>query len=286
MAIKKYKPTSPGRRNMTVIKYKDYLSTSKPNKSLIRGAKNHAGRNNAGRITTPHKGGGNKRLYREIDFRYIKRDIPAKLETIEYDPNRNAFIGVCLYRDGARKYVIVPKKLKVGDEMMVSENAPVKTGNRLVIGNMPVGTFVFNIELKPEGGAKLVRSAGNYAEIVAQDKDANVTQLKMPSGEIRKVISTCWASVGEVSNDEYHLVNTGKAGKNRNKGIRPTVRGSAMNPVDHPHGGGEGRQGISLRRGPKTRQGKLAYGVKTRTPKKYSNQMIVTRRKTKRNTPK
>lgn len=284
--MKKYKPTSAGRRNMTVIKYRDLLSTDKPNKSLIKGFKRHVGRNNAGRITTPHKGGGHKRAYREIDFRYIKREIPAKIETIEYDPNRTAFIGVALYADGERKYIVVPQKIKVGDTFVVSENAPIKTANRLPIGKIPVGTFVYNIELKPEGGAKLARSAGNYCEVVAQDKDANATNLKMPSGEIRKVISTCWASVGEVSNDEYHLVNVGKAGKNRHRGIRPTVRGSAMNPVDHPHGGGEGRQGISLRRGPKTRQGKLAYGVKTRTPKKYSNKMIVTRRKTKRNTPK
>jgi large subunit ribosomal protein L2 len=284
--MKKYKPTSAGRRNMTVINYRDLLSTDKPNKSLIKGFKRHVGRNNAGRITTPHKGGGHKRLYRDVDFRYTKREIPAKIETIEYDPNRTAFIGVALYADGERKYILIPQKIKVGDTFIVSENAPIKTGNRLPINKIPVGTFVYNIELKPEGGAKLARSAGNYCEIVAQDKDANVTNLKMPSGEIRKVVSTCWASVGEVSNDEYHLVNVGKAGKNRHRGIRPTVRGSAMNPVDHPHGGGEGRQGISLRRGPKTRQGKLAYGVKTRTPKKYSNKMIVTRRKTKRNTPK
>jgi large subunit ribosomal protein L2 len=161
--------------------------------------------------------------------------------------------------------------------------AKVKIGNRMPISNISVGTFVYNVELKPNGGAKLARSAGNYAEVIAQDKEAGVTHLKMPSTEIRKVLSTCWASVGEVSNPEKKLVNVGKAGKSRHRGIRPTVRGSAMNPVDHPHGGGEGRQGISLRRGPKTRQGKLAYGVKTRTPKKYSNRMIVSRRKTKRN---
>lgn len=286
MAIKKYKPTTPGRRGMTVIKYKDLLSTNKPNKSLIRGFKRHVGRNNAGRITTPHKGGGNKKLYRHVDFKYDKKDIPAKLETIEYDPFRTAFVGVALYRDGERRYIIVPQKMKVGDEFIISENAPVKAGNRLPTFKIPVGTFIYNIELKPEGGAKMVRSAGNYAEIVAQDTDAKVTHLKMPSGEIRKIISTCWASVGEVSNEEQRLVNIGKAGRMRHRGVKPTVRGSAMNPVDHPHGGGEGRQGISLRRGPKTRQGKLAYGVKTRTPKKYSNQTIVVRRKTKRNIPK
>jgi len=282
MAIKKYKPTSPGRRNMTVIKYSDILTTDKPLKSLTKGTRRTGGRNNAGRITTRHHGGGNKRLYRDIDFKYDKKDIPAKLETIEYDPNRTGFIGVALFADGERRYIVVPQKMKAGDTFIVSEKAKIALGNRLVIGNVPVGTFIYNVELKPNGGAKLARSAGNYIEVIAQDKDAGVTQLKMPSTEIRKVISTCWASVGEVSNPEKKLVNVGKAGKSRHRGIRPTVRGSAMNPVDHPHGGGEGRQGISLRRGPKTGQGKLAYGVKTRTPKKYSNKMIMNRRKTKR----
>lgn len=282
MAIKKIKPTTPGQRNMTVIKYKELLTGDRPTKSLVKGKRKTGGRNNAGRITTPHKGGGNKRRYREIDFRYNKKNISAKLETIEYDPNRTGFVGVALYSDGERRYILVPQEMKAGDVFEVSENAKLKIGNRLPIGKIPVGTFVYNIELKPEGGAKLARSAGNYAEVVAQDKDANVTHLKMPSTEIRKVISTCWASIGEVSNPEKKLINVGKAGKNRWRGIRPTVRGSAMNPVDHPHGGGEGRQGISLRRGPKTRQGKLAYGVKTRRPKKYSNDMVVSRRKTKR----
>lgn len=282
MAIKKYKPTSPGRRNMTVIKYRDILTESKPAKSLTKGIRRTGGRNSAGRITTRHKGGGNKRLYREVDFKYNKKDIPAKLTTIEYDPNRTAFVGVAVYADGEKRYVVVPQKMKVNDEFMVSEKAKIKTGNRLPLSKIPVGTFVYNVELKPGAGSRIARSAGNYAEVVAQDPDANITQLKMPSTEIRKVISTCWASIGEVSNEEKRLVNVGKAGKSRYRGIRPTVRGSAMNPVDHPHGGGEGRQGISLRRGPKTRQGKLAYGVKTRTPKKYSNRDIVTRRKTKR----
>jgi large subunit ribosomal protein L2 len=171
--------------------------------------------------------------------------------------------------------------MKVGDEILISENAKIKTGNRLPLANIPVGTFIYSVELKPGGGAKISRSAGNHTEIVAQD--AGQTHLKMPSGEIRKVSSKCWASIGEVSNEEYKLQNMGKAGRNRHRGIRPTVRGSAMNPVDHPHGGGEGRQGIGLRHGPKTRYGKLAYGVKTRRAKKYSNTMIVTRRKTKRN---
>ncbi len=282
MALKKYKPTSPGQRNMTVIKYRDYLTTDKPNKKLTKGKRSTGGRNSDGRITTRHKGGGNKKKYRQIDFKYNKIGIPAKLETIEYDPNRTAFIGVALYADGERRYIIVPQSMKVGDTFEVSETAKTKTGNRTMIGKIAVGTFVYNIELQPGNGAKLVRSAGNYAEIVAQDVETGMTQLKMPSTEIRKVISTVWASIGEVSNPEKKLVNVGKAGRNRHKGVRPTVRGSAMNAVDHPHGGGEGRQGISLRRGPKTRQGKLAYGVKTRKKKKYSKNMIVKRRKTQR----
>lgn len=279
--MKKYKPTSPGRRGMTVVSYSDTLTASKPNKSLTKGRKRGVGRNNQGRITTRHKGGGHKRAFRDVDFKFDKKDIPAKIETIEYDPNRSAFIGIALYADGERRYIVVPQKIKVGDEFVVSDEAKIKIGNRMMLKNIPVGTFVFNIELKPNGGGKMVRSAGSYAEVVAQD--GGVTHLKMPSTEIRKVISTCAATVGESSNSEYKLRNVGKAGRNRHRGIRPTVRGSAMNPVDHPHGGGEGRQGISLRRGPKTREGKLAYGVKTRTPKKYSNSMVVQRRKTKRN---
>ncbi|MCB9805716.1 50S ribosomal protein L2 [Candidatus Nomurabacteria bacterium] len=280
--MKKYKPTSAGVRGMTVVSYKDSLTASKPNKSLTKGRKRAVGRNNKGRITTRHKGGGHKRLYREVDFKYNKKDIPAKVESIEYDPNRSAFIALALYADGERRYVVAPSNLKVGDDFVVSEKAKIKSGNRTVLLNIPVGTFVYNVELKPGAGAVLVRSAGNYAEVVAQDPDAKITQLKMPSSEIRKVLNTAWASIGEVSNSEHKLRNIGKAGRSRHMGRRPTVRGSAMNPVDHPHGGGEGRQGIGLRRGPKTRQGKLAYGVKTRKPKKYSNTMIVERRKKKK----
>jgi len=286
MAIKKIKPNTPGQRNMSVIMYKDYLTTSKPLKSLVVGRGQSGGRNNNGRMTAPHRGGGNKKSYRLIDFKYNKIDIPAKLETIEYDPYRSGFIGVAVYADGERRYHLVPKSMKVGHKFMISETAKVEMGNRLPLSKMPVGTYIFNIELKPNRGSALVRSAGSNAEIVAQDPDTGITQIKLPSGEIRKIHSTCWASVGQVSNDEYRLVNLGKAGRSRHRGIRPKVRGSAMNAVDHPHGGGEGRQGIGLRRGPKTRYGKQAYGVKTRTPKKYSNDMIVARRKTKRNTPK
>lgn len=286
MAIKKIKPNTPGQRGMTVISYKKYLTTKKPLKSLVVGKSKSGGRNNRGRITAPHRGGGHKQNYRLVDFKYNKIDIPAKIETIEYDPFRSGFIGIALYADGERRYVLVPKSMEVGTKFIVSETAKIEMGNRLPLSKMPVGTFIFNIELKPLKGSSLVRSAGSYAEIVAQDPDTKMTQIKLPSGEIRKVHNTCWATIGQVSNDMYRLINLGKAGRSRHRGIRPKVRGSAMNPVDHPHGGGEQKQGIGLRRGPKTRYGKQAYGVKTRTPKKYSNDMIVTRRKTKRNTPK
>lgn len=277
--MKKYNPTTPSRRNMVTLDY-SVLTTSKPHKALTRGRKRHVGRNNQGRITTRHKGAGNKRLYRQIDFLYNKFDIPAKIETVEYDPNRTAFISLVCYADGERRYVVMPKGVKVGDTFVVSEDAPLEKGNRLPLNKIPVGTFVYNIELKLRGGAKLVRSAGSYAQVTAHD--GGYTNIKLPSGEVRKVPDTCFASVGEVSNSDHKLIKGGKAGRSRWLGKRPTVRGSAMNPVDHPHGGGEGRQGIGLRRGPKTRQGKQAYGVKTRRSKKYSNNAIVTRRKSKR----
>lgn len=280
--MKKYKPTTPSRRQMTTVTYKNVLTASKPKKSLTHGHKRDMGRNNQGRITTPHKGGGNKRRYRIIDFLFIdKINIPAKIETIEYDPYRSGFIGLIVYADGERRYTLLPKGLKVGDKIMTSNDAPLTAGNRLQLKMIPVGTFVYNIEIKPNGGAKMIRSAGSFAQVSAHSD--GYTNLKMPSTEIRRVPDLSYASIGEVSNGEYKLVNQGKAGRNRWRGIRPTVRGTAMNPVDHPHGGGEGRQGIGLRRGPKTRHGKLAYGVKTRTPKKYSNSAIVSRRKTKRN---
>ncbi len=279
--MKKLNPTSAGNRNTQLVTYRGVLSRSKPQAKLTQGIRRTGGRNNQGRVTTPHRGGGNKRRYRLVDFLYNKKDIPAKIESIEYDPNRTGFVSCIVFADGERRYVLTPQKVNVGDTIITKEQAPIEPGNRMILNNIPVGTFVYNVELKPFGGAKLGRSAGSFIQVSAHDEGK--TSLKMPSGEIRKVISTCWASVGEVSNGEHKLVKKGKAGRNRWLGIRPTVRGSAMNPVDHPHGGGEGRQGIALRRGPKTRQGKLAYGVKTRTPKKYSNDMIVSRRKTKRN---
>ena len=278
MAIKKYKPTSPGRRHMSVINYKEVLTTDKPYKPLTKGRKRAKGRSSSGRISVRHKGGGNKRLWREIDFKYDKKDIPAKLETIEYDPNRSAFIGLALYADGERRYIVVPKSMKVGDQFIVSESArPDTVGNRLPLAKMPVGTFVYNIELKPGGGAKLARSAGNYAEVLAHE--GKYTHLKLPSTEVRKVPSACWATVGAASNEEHKLVVIGKAGRARHMGIRPTVRGAAMNPVDHPHGGGEGKAGRGHRR-QRTKWGKPAgKGQKTRKKKKYSNKLIVSRRR-------
>ncbi len=274
--MKKYRPTTPSRRNTVTIDYRKVLSGDKKNKALTHGFKRSMGRNNQGRITTQHKGGGNKRLFRDIDFRLEKFNIPAKLTTIEYDPNRSAFIGVAVYKDGEKRYIIVPKEAKPGDSFVISKEAPIVSGNRTILARIPVGTFVYNIEIKAGGGAKLVRSAGAYAQIVAND--AGYTSVKMPSSEIRKIDEQAFATIGEVSNSEHHLVKFGKAGRSRWRGIRPTVRGSVMNPVDHPYGGGEGRQGRGTRR-PKTRHGKVTGGRKTRTPKKYSNHLVVSRRK-------
>ena len=275
--MKTYKPTSPSRRNMSTLPYKELLSGDKPMKSLLLSKKRQAGRNNAGRITTRHQGGGHKRRMRNVDFTYAKKDIPARVETIEYDPYRTGFIARVVFADGERRYVLAPKDLKVGDTFVVSEKAPIKVGNRMPLGRIPSGTFVYNIELKVGAGARLARSAGNYAEVVAHD--AGYAQLKMPSSEVRKVSDLCWATIGAVSNENSRLVKYGKAGRSRWKGIRPTVRGTAMNPVDHPHGGGEGRQGRGLRRA-KSMWGKpTGKGQKTRTPKKYSNVFIVSRRK-------
>lgn len=261
---------------MTRVSFKK-LTVSKPFKKLTKGKRRSVGRNSQGRITTRHKGGGHKRLYRNIDFLFNKRDIPAKIETIEYDPNRSGFIALILYADGERRYMLLPQSLKVGDQIIVSEKAPLKPGNRLKIKNIPIGTFVYNIELKPEGGAKLARSAGNHAEVIGQD--TGYTLLKMPSSEVRKVLENSWASIGEVSNEERKLVNIGKAGRNRWLGKRPTVRGAAMNPVDHPYGGGEGKAGRGHRRA-RSKWGKpTGKGQKTRKPKKYSKILIIKRRR-------
>ena len=277
MTLKSYKPTTKSQRAMTRIHYRAVLSGDAPHKALKSGHKRGWGRNSQGRITMRHRGGGHKQLLRDVDFKFDKKNIPAKITTIEYDPNRSAFIGLAVYADGAKRYVVIPKATQVGDVFTVSETAAVKRGNRLTLANIPVGTFVYNVELKPGAGGVVARSAGNFAEVVAQD--GAYTHLKMPSTEVRKVLGTCWASVGEASNDEHHLVNLGKAGRSRWLGIRPRVRGTAMNPVDHPHGGGEGKQGRGLRRA-KTMWGKPSgKGQKTRRPKKYSNIHILQRRR-------
>lgn len=278
--MKRLKPINNASRDTILVDYRKVLTAKKPHKALTKGKSKTGGRNNAGRITTRHHGGGHKRRSRAVDFMFNKFDIPAKVETIEYDPNRTGFISLVVYTDGERRYIPAIKSLKVGDKFTVSVKGRPKAGNRMELRNIPVGTFVCLVELKAKGGAKLARSAGTSLQVSAHD--GGQTLLKMPSGEIRKVSDHCMATVGEISNSDHKLVKLGKAGRNRWLGVRPTVRGSAMNPVDHPHGGGEGRQGIGLRRGPKTRQGKLAYGVKTRRIKKYSRNLIVNRRKTKR----
>jgi large subunit ribosomal protein L2 len=277
--MKKYKPTSAGRRGMTVVSYNEVLTTnrSQPHKSLTKGRRSTGGRNSGGRITNHYRGGGHKQTYRVVDFVYNKKDIPAIVETIEYDPFRTGFIALVLYKDGERRYVVAPKGMKKGDEFVVSETAKPKTGNRLPLGNIPVGTFVFNVEIKPGAGARMARSAGSYAEVVAHD--AGYTLLKMPSSEIRKILSTSWATIGVVSNEEQRLVTLGKAGRARHRGLRPKTRGTARNAVDHPHGGGEGRSPRGHKR-ERTMQGRpTGKGQKTRSPKKYSNGAIVSRRK-------
>ncbi|MEK7590177.1 MAG: 50S ribosomal protein L2 [Patescibacteria group bacterium] len=272
--MKEHKPTTPSRRHMTVVDY-SVLSGDAPYKPLTTRLKSHAGRNNRGVVTMQHQGGGNKKLYRCVDFKQDKIDIPGKVETIEYDPYRSGFIALVLYRDGERRYILAPKDIKVGDTIITSPSAPLKIGNRLQLKNIPVGSFVNNVEVRLGGGGKLARSAGSYAEILAHAD--GYTDLKLSSKTIRKVISENYATIGQVSNPDYNLVNIGKAGRSRWLGIRPTVRGTAMNPVDHPYGGGEGRQPRGTKR-PKTRFGKVTGGHKTRKPKKWSNKFIVQRR--------
>ncbi|MBI2627680.1 50S ribosomal protein L2 [Candidatus Nomurabacteria bacterium] len=280
MFMKTYKPTSKSRRQMSHIPYRELLTYTEPTKSLTYGFRRSVGRNSAGRITVRHKGAGHKRLYRDVDFLYNKKEIPATIKSVEYDPNRSGFIGLAVYKDGEKRYVILPKSTKPGDTFIVSAKAPLTTANRLPLKEIPVGTFIYNIEIQPNGGAKIGRSAGVFAQVVANAE--GYTNIKMPSTEVRKINENCWASIGAVSNEEHHLENYGKAGRSRWKGIRPTVRGTAMNPVDHPYGGGEGRQGRGTKR-PKTMWGKVTGGRKTRSPKRYSNVFIVSRRKTGKN---
>jgi len=274
MAIKRYKPTSPARRFMTVLTF-DEVTKKEPEKSLVQILKSKAGRNNDGRITVRHRGGGHKRKYRIIDFKRDKVDIPAKVAAIEYDPNRTANIALLNYADGEKRYIIAPHGLQVGDTVISSENADIKVGNALPLRNIPVGTFVHNIELKPGKGGQLVRAAGNAAQLMA--KEGDYAQLRLPSGEVRMIRLECKATIGQVGNVEHEIVSIGKAGRKRHMGIRPTVRGSAMNPVDHPHGGGEGKSPIG-RPSPMTPWGKPTLGYKTRDKKKASNKYIIKRR--------
>lgn len=278
MAIKHYKPTTNGRRNMTSLDYKHNLSGDKPTKSLLRILKNSAGRNNQGKITVRHHGGRVKRFYRLVDFKRNKDNIPAVVKTIEYDPNRSANICLLAYADGEKRYIIAPKGIKVGQKVVSGERADIIVGNSLPLSNIPEGTFIHNVEMQPGGGAKLVRSAGTSAQILGKDDNGKYVVVKLKSGETRRILARCRATVGMVGNEEYSLINVGKAGINRHRGIRPTVRGSVMNPVDHPHGGGEGKQPVG-RKSPLTPWGKKALGVKTRKTKKSSNKLILRRRK-------
>ena len=273
MAIRNYKPTTNGRRKMSTL-INTEITTDKPEKSLVVTIKKNGGRNNQGRITDRHKGGGEKRKYRIIDFKRNKRDIPGVVATIEYDPNRSANIALINYKDGEKRYIIAPKDLKVGMEIVSGENADIKVGNALPIMNIPVGTVIHNIELKPGKGGELARSAGASAQILG--REGNYVMVRLSSGEQRKILGTCYATIGEVGNEDYELVKLGKAGRSRHMGIKPTVRGSVMNPNDHPHGGGEGRAPIG-RKGPVTPWGKPALGYKTRK-KKASDKLIVRRR--------
>ena len=277
MAVKKYKPTTPGIRGTVLPLYRKALSkNNSPFRPLTKGVHRSVGRNNAGRITMRHRGGGHKRLYRQIDFMQNKFDIPARIESVEYDPNRSSFISLVCYRDGERRYVLTPTDVRVGDTIVSSERAPIKPGNRMILKNIPVGTSIYNIELKTHGGAKIARSAGNSATLLGHD--GSFAHIKMASQEVKRVPVTCFASIGSVSNKEHHLRVVGKAGRHRWMGKRPTVRGNAMNPVDHPHGGGEGRQGRGRRRAV-TKWGKPSgKGQKTRRPNQYSDKHIVRRR--------
>lgn len=273
MSIRKLKPTSPGRREQTISEFEE-ITRDKPEKSLTRGLPRKSGRNNYGRMTARRRGGGHKRLYRLIDFKRDKRDITAKVATIEYDPNRSARIALLHYVDGEKRYILAPRGIKVGDEVIAGEDADIKAGNALPFARIPNGTFVHNLELYPGRGGQLCRSAGSYAQLV--DKEGKYALIKLPSGEIRKVLIKCYATVGQVGNVDHENINIGKAGRNRYLNKRPKVRGVAMNPIDHPMGGGEGRS--SGGRHPITPWGMPTKGYKTRKKKKDSSKLIVRRR--------
>ena len=276
MAIMNYKPTTPGRRGMSTLKNEEITKKS-PEKNLVKTVKKNGGRNNQGRITVRHQGGGAKRKYRMIDFKRDKKDIPGKVAGIEYDPNRTANIALINYNDGEKRYILAPQELKVGDTIEAGEKVDIKVGNALPIMNIPVGTVIHNIELKPGKGGELARSAGASAQILG--REGKYVMIRLASGEQRMVLGTCYATIGVVGNEDSSLVKVGKAGRKRHMGIRPTVRGSVMNPNDHPHGGGEGKAPIG-RKGPVTPWGKPALGYKTRK-RKASDKMIVRRRNSK-----
>ena len=274
MAIKSYKPTSPSRRQMTVTDYSELTKTA-PEKSLLAPLNKKSGRNSYGRITVRHRGGGNRRKYRIIDFKRDKQGMNATVRTLEYDPNRSSFIALLEYEDGEKRYIIAPYGLKVGDVVRAGADADIKPGNALALRDIPVGTFIHNLELYPGKGAQLVRAAGNMAQLMGKENDYALVRL--PSGEMRRIAVNCMATVGQVGNIDHENVNLGKAGRTRHKGFRPTVRGSVMNPNDHPHGGGEGKSPVG-RPGPVTPWGKPALGLKTRKKHKQSNKLIVRRR--------
>ena len=278
MAIKTYKPYTPARRGMTVSAFEGVDKKAKPERSLVETLKKHSGRNSYGRITVRHRGGGNKKKYRIIDFKREKLDMPAVVQRLEYDPNRSAFIALVKYEHGALRYVLAPVGLNVGDTIVASAAADIKPGNCLPIANIPVGTVIHNIELQPGAGAQLVRSAGVAAQLLA--KEEKLAQVRLPSGEVRYVPMNCTACIGQVGNIDHSNVHIGKAGRTRHMGIRPTVRGSVMNPNDHPHGGGEGRAPVG-RPGPVTPWGKPALGYKTRKTKNRTNKFIIKRRNSK-----
>jgi len=274
MALKKYRPITPSLRELVTVDRSE-LWSGKPEKSLTEGKKRTGGRNNTGRITTRHIGGGHKQRYRLIDFKRRKFDMDATVLRLEYDPNRTAFIALIEYTDGEKAYIIAPQRLTAGDKVVAGEKQDVKPGNAMPLKNMPVGTIIHNVELKPGKGAQLCRSAGTYAQLVG--RDAGYAQVKLASGELRLILGDCMASVGAVSNSDHSNTNLGKAGRKRWLGVRPTVRGVVMNPIDHPHGGGEGR--TSGGRHPVTPWGKPTKGAKTRTKKKASSKLIIRRRK-------
>ena len=274
MAIKSYKPTTPSRRQMTVTDY-SCLSKVAPEKSLLAPLKSTAGRNSYGRITVRHRGGGNRRKYRIIDFKRDKQGMNATVLTLEYDPNRSAFIALVQYEDGEKRYIIAPNGLSVGDVIRAGADSDIKPGNALALSDIPVGTFIHNLELYPGKGAQLVRAAGNMAQLMG--KEGDYALVRLPSGEMRKIAVNCMATIGQVGNIDHENVNIGKAGRTRHKGIRPTVRGSVMNPNDHPHGGGEGKSPVG-RPGPVTPWGKPALGYKTRATHNRSDKFIVKRR--------